>query len=286
MRMITLRNKLYESLLDDEEELVNSNDGFSDNIYHFLKNSKSLADNLEMPSCYIDDDLNKGGIIRLCACPTDKYDTPTKMDSKHNYLDKIPPNVIKKEIKFGKYFDGSINIWGYINDWPEFLSIAPVFSTTIYSKEIINQKTIPEYSLLFNSRKLSVLSGLTINCRHFTVNYDKTPQQMITINIKGNPKKISALSFIGDDLKEWNQLKNIQSNAKNVILYDTTLAENIISRYKINLNKDNNFCLYNMTPDFNEFLKNFKELTDITLDVKYSLYKNRNGNWEIWYNYI
>lgn len=284
--MITLRNKLYESLLDDEEELVNNNDRFSDNIYNFLKNSKSLANNLDMPSCYIDNQLSKGGIVKLCACPTDKHDIPTKMDSKHNYLDEIPPNVIKKEIKFGKYFDGSINIWGSINDWPDFLSIAPIFSTTVYSKEIINQKTIPEYSLLFNSRRLSVLSGLTINCRHFTANYDKTPQQMITVNIKGNPKKISALSFMGDDLKEWDQLKNIQSNTENIILYNTTLAKNIINQYKVNLNKDNNFCLYNLTPQFKDFLKNFQNLNSITLDIKYSLYKNRNNNWELWYNYI
>lgn len=107
---------------------------------------------------------------------------------------------------------------------------------------------------------------------------------MVTINIKGNPKKISALSFMGDDLKSWNQLKNIQSNTKNIILYNTPLAKDIINQYKTNLNKDNNFCLYNMTSDFKNLLNNFKELNDITLDIKYSLYKNRNNVWEIWYN--
>lgn len=282
--MITLRNKLYESLLDDEDDLVKDNGGFLDGIKYFLKNSKSLAEYLYMPSCYIDDQLSKNSVVKLCPCPVDKKDVPISMDKAHNYLDSIPKGCIKKETGFGKYFNGTVYIYGYIDDWPELLSIAPVFSTEIYSKKQINPRSIPEYSVLFNSRVLSALSGTIINCRIFTASFDNTPQKMVTINIKGNLKKLSMVKLKGDQLKSWDQLKNIQSDTTVLNINDTELAKNIIGQYKSNLTKENNTCLYNETSDFKEILKNFKNLHRIFLDIDYSLYKNRNNEWEIWYN--
>lgn len=280
--MITLRNKLYESLLDDEDDLVNDNGGFADEINNFIKYSKSLAKNMEMFDCYIDNQLSKGGGVKLCPCRINK---PSLNVDKTNYIDEIPSDCIKKEIGFGKVFDGTVNIWGYVEGWPPLLSIAPVFSTTVYSDELINQESIPEYSVMFSTQKLSAVSGLNINCRMFTATYDKTPTDMITINISGNPKKINTVSFRGDKLKSWTQLKNIQSNVDNLTLYGTAIAKDIIKQYKVNLTKENNTCAYTINQPFKQLLKNFKNLKEITLDIKYSLYKDRDG-WSVFYNFV
>lgn len=283
--MITLQKKLYESLLDNEDDLITSNNEFRQYIDEFLK-SKTFLDGISLTSCYLDDRLEKGGMVTICPCSVTKSDVPFNHRNSIKIIDEIPKSCIAKEVGYGKYYNGSVNIEGHIRNWPQLLKIGPVFSTTVYSKELINQDSIPEYSVLFSSVSLNVLSGMNINCRIFTATFDDIPQQTITIGIKGNPKRISTVQIRGRKLKNWSQLKNIKSDTQTLIIATSELAENIIKTYKSNLSAESNTCLFNQTNDFKDILKNFKNLNNITLDVKYSMYKNRDNTWEIFYNYI
>lgn len=276
--MVTLKHKLYESLLDDEDELIKDNSWVSDDIKDFME-SDEFKKGVELNSCYIDDQISHGGFMKLCSCHTGWGDIPRKLTSKDDFILSVPSDCVKKEPKFGNYYNGSVYIKDNISHWNPVLKIAPVSSTTVQSKVPINPLSLPEFSVLFTSN-LSVLSDCEVNCRIMMLTFDKEPSKNVKINIMGNLKKMNCITFRGE-ISDWNQISKVESNTSVIHLMDTPLGKDIIKQYVKILKTESNPYKFEATSDFNKFIKNFKNLNRIVLDVSWEISKDRRGNWEV-----
>ncbi len=280
--MKCLTDIIIESLLDDEDILINDDSALNEQIAK-LFNSNDFNKNFRPEACYVDDNLKSGGGITLkivdkgCA-----RGIPTGKMGDFDVLGDLPPNCLENEKEFGNYYNGSVDIKGSIDYWPSILKIAPVSFTYVYTSSQINPLSLPEYSLMFNSKSLKYLSGCTINCRMFMFTYDSAPADNVTINLKGNSKKIKHIYIHKDSkLKSWSNFNKIISNTKNITMVDTPLAHEIKQQYRTILTEDNPIAPFESSPQFLRAMKNFQELESITLDIGWEISKDRRGNWEI-----
>lgn len=287
-----LKNYLYESLLDDEDDLINNGDediynDYKERILNYLYNDRDFNRNISFSNSYIMDKLDKSGEYIICPCTNkEPYSIDYSFNSPEFIIIQDPPKgrYIKTEKGYkglagtNKVFGGSMWVSGDVKQCPKEIKIGPISTTNIYGS--IPDNLIPMYSVTFSVSNTDYIAGKTINCRLFMckkLGSNKTP---ITVNIKGDTTKNNTLSVSDPDLKRWSQLKIFNSNTKNIYLYNTDLSNNIINKYQSQDGKSV-FIDYD-DPEFKSILNNFKNLKEVTLDVGCSLFKNSSG-WELYF---
>lgn len=280
---MNLQHKIYESLLGNEDDLVANNDAIiAESVKKYLTTSDSVANNLMLNDCYID---SHDGRVRLCVCQNSKTRYTRPMTSDRVFLQSIPKNdIIRRKSEFGKLYNGYANILGYIKDWPDYLSIAPLYSTTVSLDTPVNPLTIPEFSYMFFTTNMNNIRACTINCTLFRGKLDKkyalrTP---ININVFRLGNLTSHVYIEGEGLTDWSQFNKITSNTNFLDISKTRLAKNIIDEYDQLLSKEQDSYKFEET-SFNKILNNFKNLNRIDLSINHRLCK-LNNKWVI--NYI